>query len=137
MSDHAYWTDYFDGDDVSAALLIHALHTPDDSPARAVADFYLDLADVEDMAMRNSDLPSRAEVLRDGPALLPEWLSMHVPDHDPIMHVWLFEGPTPRGTVNIKHANFRHAMTATRDALRATDWQGMVRAAIGILSDGR
>lgn len=87
--------------------------------------------------MTNANLPRRAEVLRDGPAPLPDWLQMHVPHHDPVDYVRLIRPVGSGGELNFKHRTLAAFWGCWRHKITATDWKGMVREAIGILERER
>jgi len=89
----------------------------------------------------DNGLPTRAEVLEHGPALLPDWLEMHVPitaqDTDRADHVRLVCDDRSGGELNIKYRVLRTLRGHRRYLLTATDWRGMVREAITILEGER
>lgn len=89
------------------------------------------------MTPRNADLPTRAEVLEHGPALLPYWLEMHVPERDPVDMVLLMNEQTGSNVrLSFKHQRLRSSQWLNA-SLTATDWQGMVREAVEILEGER
>ena len=89
------------------------------------------------MTLRNAELPTRAEVLEHGPALLPDWLEMHLSSlHCPVPWVYLVKPGNRLGWVisfKQQHLTYGSYSGFARKRLIATDWQGMVREAIGIL----
>ena len=93
------------------------------------------------MTLRNAELPTRAEVLEHGPALLPDWLEMHVPTQSQIDFVHLVQripNDLTGASVNFKHRYLRNIWNLHEaKPLTSTDWQGMVREAIGILEGER
>lgn len=85
-------------------------------------------------------------MLEHGPALLPDWLEMHLSLHYPVAWVWLVKQGEPGEpgdrlgwVISFKHQHLTYGSYSgfARKRLTATDWQGMVREAIGILEGER